>query len=69
MEHQQFQFKRIYTFGPYNSGDSVSFTVETGDVNCDSSVDLHTCPPTGAACVDPLLIDSLPYNTSDDTLI
>jgi hypothetical protein len=58
----------IYTFGPYNSGDSVSFTVETGDVNCDSSVDFtYTCPPTGAACVDPLLIDSLPYNTSDDT--
>ena len=56
----------IYTFGPYNSGDSVSFTVETGDVNCDSSVDFtYTCPPTGAACVDPLLIDSLPYNTSD----
>ncbi len=58
----------ILTFGPYNSGDSVSITVETGDVNCDSSVDFtYSCPPTGAHCVDPLLIDSLPYNTSDDT--
>ena len=58
----------IYTFGPYNSGDSVSITVETGDVNCDSSVDFtYSCPPTGASCVDPLLIDSLPYSVSDDT--
>ncbi len=58
----------IYTFGPYNSGDSVSITVETGDVNCDSSFDYaYSCPPTGSTCEDPLLIDSLPYNVSDDT--
>ena len=59
----------IYTHGPYNSGEAITIAVLTDDINCDSSVDFaYSCPPTGATCVDPLLIDSLPYSTSDDTV-
>ena len=31
----------IYTFGPYNSGQEVTISFDTGDFNCDSTVVLH----------------------------
>ena len=57
-----------YLFGPYDSGDEVGISIETGDTNCDVYLQLtYSCPPLGAVCEDPLVIDSLPYNVSDDT--
>ena len=58
----------LYSFGPYESGESVVVSVDSGDVNCDSTYEFsYSCPPTGSTCDDPLIVDSLPYNVSDDT--
>ena len=57
-----------YAFGPYESGESVQITVDSGDVNCNSTYEFsYSCPPTGSTCEDPMVIESLPYNVSDDT--
>ena len=59
----------IYTFGPYNSGQEVTISFDTGDFNCDSNVVFaYTCPPIGSTGDEPILINSLPYYTSDDTI-
>ena len=59
----------IYTFGPYNSGQEVTISFDTGDFNCDSTVVFaYTCPPIGSTGDEPILINSLPYYTSDDTI-
>ncbi len=58
----------LYSFGPYESGESVVVSVDSGDVNCDSTYEFsYSCPPTGSTCDDPLIVDSIPYNVSDDT--
>ena len=54
----------IYTFGPYNSGQEVTISFDTGDFNCDSTVVFaYTCPPIGSTGDEPILINSLPYYT------
>ena len=56
-------------FGPYDSGATVNINVVADDSNCNDSFELtYTCPPTGSMADDPIIIDSIPYSTSDDTI-
>jgi hypothetical protein len=59
----------ILNFGPYDSGATVNINVVADDSNCNDSFELtYTCPPTGSMADDPIIIDSIPYSTSDDTI-
>ena len=59
----------ILNFGPYDSGTTVNINVVADDPNCNDSFELtYICPPTGSVVDDPIIIDSIPYSTSDDTI-
>ena len=59
----------ILNFGPYDSGTTVNINIVADDSNCNDTFELtYTCPPTGSMADDPIIIDSIPYTTSDDTI-
>lgn len=60
-----------YTFGPYSASEvatEVSFTFEASDPNCSSEeVVSFRCAGPGETCDNPLMVDTLPYTTTDNT--
>ena len=57
------------TAGPYTNGDTITLDVSHSDAACDFSLgDFSTgCTLPGETCANPIVIASLPYNTTDDT--
>ena len=69
VETQTIETTGVLTFGPYDSGSTVNINVVTDDVSCNSSYVLtYVCPPTGSLADDPIIIESIPYETTDDTI-
>ena len=57
------------SFGPYDSGVTTNINVVADDSSCNTSFEFtYICPPTGSMADDPIIIESIPYNTSDDTI-
>ncbi|MDG4951462.1 T9SS type A sorting domain-containing protein, partial [Weeksellaceae bacterium KMM 9724] len=57
-----------FTFGPYESLTDVSISLTTDDANCSATSSItHRCPGAGDTCENPLIVDSLPYVTDDNT--
>ena len=57
------------TAGPYTNGDTVTLDVAHSDGACDFTLGDFTtgCTLPGETCSNPIVIGSLPYNTTDDT--
>lgn len=56
------------TFGPYASQTEVNFNFEANDSNCnDTAMSTFRCPSVGDNCENPIIVEGLPYTTSDDT--
>jgi hypothetical protein len=57
------------TAGPYTIGDTITLTVEHTDGACDFSGDFETgCTLPGEVCENAIVVGSLPYNTTDNTV-
>ncbi len=57
-----------FTFGPYASMTDVTLDLTADDANCSETASVtYRCPGPGDTCENPLIVDSLPYVTDDDT--
>ena len=57
-----------FTFGPYASLTDVTIDLTADDSNCSGTASVtYRCPGPGDTCENPLIVDSLPYVTDDNT--